>query len=120
MRRFPGQFLRRTELIKRSLRLDDEPKWWCREPLHQRQCASVKLLLHGVFCLVRCLDERIEVLLHARLLGKGHRQLRGRTALQEDGLRPSPTQTPEVVGGDLKGPHLIVGEQEGPSVKTRV
>jgi len=31
--RFPGQFLRRTELIKRSLRLDDEPKWWCREPL---------------------------------------------------------------------------------------
>jgi len=32
--RFPGQFLRRTELIKRSLRLDDEPTWWCREPLH--------------------------------------------------------------------------------------
>jgi len=32
--RFPGQFLRRTELIKRSLRLDDEPKWWCREPPH--------------------------------------------------------------------------------------
>ena len=31
---FPRQFLRRTELIKRSLRLDDEPKWWCREPLH--------------------------------------------------------------------------------------
>ena len=30
--RFPGQFLRRTELIKRSLRLDDEPEWWCREP----------------------------------------------------------------------------------------
>jgi len=34
--RFPGQFLRRTELIKRSLRLDDEPKWWCREPLQRR------------------------------------------------------------------------------------
>jgi len=34
--RFPGQFLRRTELIKRSLRLDDEPKWWCREPLQLR------------------------------------------------------------------------------------
>jgi len=33
MGRFPGQFLRRTELIKRSLRLDDEPKWWCQEPL---------------------------------------------------------------------------------------
>ena len=32
MGRFPGQFLRRNELIKRSLRLDDEPKWWCREP----------------------------------------------------------------------------------------
>jgi len=31
--RFPGQFLRRTELIKRSLRLDDEPTWWCLEPL---------------------------------------------------------------------------------------
>jgi len=31
--RFPGQFLRRTELIKRSLRLDDKPKWWCQEPL---------------------------------------------------------------------------------------
>jgi len=31
--RFPGQFLRRTELIKRSLRLDDEPKWWCLDPL---------------------------------------------------------------------------------------
>ena len=30
--RFPGQFLRRTELIKRSLRLDDEPEWWCRKP----------------------------------------------------------------------------------------
>jgi len=30
---FPGQFFRRTELIKRSLRLDDEPTWWCQEPL---------------------------------------------------------------------------------------
>jgi len=29
---FLGQFLRRTELIKRSLRLEDEPKWWCLEP----------------------------------------------------------------------------------------
>ena len=25
---FPGQFLRQTELIKRSLWLDDEPTWW--------------------------------------------------------------------------------------------
>ena len=33
MGRFPGEFLRRIELIKRSLRLDDEPKWWCPEPL---------------------------------------------------------------------------------------
>jgi len=32
--RFPGQFLRRTELIKRSLRPDDEPPWSCLEPLH--------------------------------------------------------------------------------------
>jgi len=31
--RFPGQFLRRTELIQRSLRLDDEPRWWCQERL---------------------------------------------------------------------------------------
>jgi len=31
--RFPGQFLRRTELIKESLRPDDERKWWCLEPL---------------------------------------------------------------------------------------
>jgi len=30
---FPGQFLRRTQLIKRSLQLDDKPKWWCQEPL---------------------------------------------------------------------------------------
>jgi len=36
--RFPEQFLRRTELIKRSLRPDDEPTWWCLEPLHSR-CA---------------------------------------------------------------------------------
>ena len=36
---FPGQFLRRTELIKRSLRLDDEPTWWCQEPL-QLRCRS--------------------------------------------------------------------------------
>ena len=28
----PRQFLRRTELIKKSLWLDDEPKWWCSEP----------------------------------------------------------------------------------------
>jgi len=32
--RVPGQFLRRTELIKRSLRLEDEPKYRCLEPLH--------------------------------------------------------------------------------------
>jgi len=30
---FPKQFLRQTELIKRSLWLDDEPTWWCLEPL---------------------------------------------------------------------------------------
>jgi len=42
--RFPGQFLRRTELIKRSLRLDDEPKWWCREPLHPGLAAAAKAL----------------------------------------------------------------------------
>ena len=35
MGRFPGQLLRQTELIKRSLRLDDAPKWWCQEPLHK-------------------------------------------------------------------------------------
>jgi len=45
--RFPGQFLRRTELIKRSLRLDDEPKWWCREPL---QCARSEGLIN-CFCI---------------------------------------------------------------------
>ena len=33
MGRFPGQFLRRTELIKRSLRQDDEPTRWCLKPL---------------------------------------------------------------------------------------
>ena len=33
MGRFPWQLLRRTELIKRSLRLDEETKWWCQEPL---------------------------------------------------------------------------------------
>jgi len=81
---------------------------------------SVKLLLHSVFGLVRCLDELIEVLLPARLLGTGHRHLRDRTVRQEDSLRQGPTQTLEVVGGDLKGPHLKDGEQEGPSVKTRV
>ena len=86
----------------------------------QRQCASVELLLHGVFRLANCLDELIEVLLHTCLLGKRHRQLLGRTARQEDGLRPSPTQKPEVVGGDLECPHLMDWEQEGPSVKTRV
>ena len=35
MGRFPGQLLRRTELIKRSLRQDDEPTWWCLELLHK-------------------------------------------------------------------------------------
>jgi len=34
--RFSGQFLRQTELIKRSFRLDDEPTWWWLEPLHRR------------------------------------------------------------------------------------
>jgi len=38
----------------------------------KRQCAGVKRLLHGVFHLVSCLDELIDLLLHARLLGKGH------------------------------------------------
>jgi len=33
---FPGQFLRRTELIKMSLRLDDEPTWWCQKQLQMR------------------------------------------------------------------------------------
>ena len=33
MGRFPGQFFRRTELIKRSLLQDEEPAWWCLEPL---------------------------------------------------------------------------------------
>jgi len=32
---FPKQFLRQTELIKRSLWLDDEPTWWCLETLHE-------------------------------------------------------------------------------------
>jgi len=86
----------------------------------QSHGSCVELLLYGVFRLVRCLDELIKVLLHARLLGNGHRQLLGRTARQEDGLRPSPTQTPEVVGGDLKGPHPVDREQERPSVKTRM
>ena len=36
MGRFPGQFLRRTELIKRSLRPDDGRTWWCLEPLQGR------------------------------------------------------------------------------------
>jgi len=86
----------------------------------QRHCACVELLLHGVFRLVRCLYELIEILLYARLLRKGHRQLLGRTARQEDGLRSSPTQTPKVVVGDLKGPHLVDQEQERPIVKTRM
>ena len=30
---FPGHFLRRSELIKRSLWLNDEPTWWCIEQL---------------------------------------------------------------------------------------
>jgi len=33
----PGQFLRQTELIKRSLWLDDEPTWWCLEPKPERK-----------------------------------------------------------------------------------
>jgi len=86
----------------------------------QRHCACVEVLLHGVFRLVRCLDELIEVLFHTRILGTGHRQLLGRTARQEDGLWPSATQTPDVVGSDLKGPHLVDREQELPSVKTRM
>ena len=34
---FPEQFLRQTEMIKRSLWLDDEQTWWCLEPLQQCQ-----------------------------------------------------------------------------------
>jgi len=30
---FPKQFLRQTDLIKRSLWLDEEQMWWCLEPL---------------------------------------------------------------------------------------
>ena len=37
MGRFPEQFLGRNKLIKRSLRLYDEPKWSCLEPL---QCGA--------------------------------------------------------------------------------
>jgi len=33
---FPEQFLRPTELIKRSLWLDKEPTWWCLQPLQPR------------------------------------------------------------------------------------
>jgi len=73
-----------------------------------------------VFRLVHCLDELIKVFLHACLLSKRHRHLCGRTARQADGLRPSPTQPPEDVGGYLKCPHLVDREQEDPSVKTRV
>jgi len=73
-----------------------------------------------MFRLSGCLNELLEVVPHARLLGKRHRQLRGRMARQEDGLREIPTQTPEVVGGDLESPHLVDREQEHPSVKTRV
>jgi len=86
----------------------------------QRHSALVELLLYGVFRLVRYLDEFIKVLLHTRLLGEGNRQLLGHTAPQEDGLCPSATQTPEVVGSHLEGPHLVDREQERPSVKTRV
>jgi len=39
--RFPGQFLRRTKLIKRSLRPDEEPTWRCLEPLHGAQPPQV-------------------------------------------------------------------------------
>ena len=47
MGRFPGLFLRRTELIKRSLRLDDEPTWWCREPLQAGLCCGSTFLVHA-------------------------------------------------------------------------
>jgi len=86
----------------------------------QRHGARVELLFLGVVHLVRYLDELIEVLLHARLLGKGYRQLRSRKERQENGLWPSTTQTPEVVGGHLEGPHLEDREQQRPIVKTRV
>ena len=77
----------------------------------QRQCASVEFLLHGVFRRASCLDELLEVVLHARLLGKRHRKLRGRTARQEDGLRPGPTQPPKVVGGHLNVPIWWTGNK---------
>jgi len=55
--RYPGQFLRRTELTKRSLRLDDEPKWWCKEPLHwgPSQLAPLRLaVVLDAYPLVSC------------------------------------------------------------------
>ena len=61
-----------------------------------------------------------EVLLRARLLGKGHRQLLSHSERQDDGLWQRTTQTPKAVGGYLEGPHLVDREQERPSVKTRV
>ena len=39
--RLPGQFLRRTELIKRLLRLSDEPTSWCLEPLQGSRTSSL-------------------------------------------------------------------------------
>jgi len=86
----------------------------------QRHGARVKILLHGVVRLLRHLDELIEVLLHARLLGKRNLQLLGHTVRQEDGLWPSLVLTLKVVGRHLKYPHLVDGEQERPHVKTRM
>jgi len=49
--RIPGQFLRRTELIKRSRRQNDEPTWWCIEPLQflveQQEIPAVATLVPG-------------------------------------------------------------------------
>jgi len=85
-----------------------------------RHGARVELLLHGVFRLVRYLDELIEVLLHARLVGKGNIHILGHTARREDGLWPTAAQTSEAVGSHLEGPLLEDWEQERPCVKTRV
>jgi len=86
----------------------------------KRHGTRVKLLFHDVFSLVRCLDEIIAVLLHARFLGKGSQHLLGHTARQEDDLRPSRTKTPEVVGSKIKCPHLVDRKQERPREKSRV
>jgi len=63
---FPEQFLRQTELIKRSLWLDDEPAWWFSEPpkfmVEQQGIPAVATPVPGSRFpdrwLVRCLRRR--------------------------------------------------------------